>query len=87
VIVFKNPEDPTQNYITRLIGLPGEEIALVDGDVFVRTGGVPAGQADRNLWSQDGWKIARKPRVVQRATWHLLTRLRPCLCWCESTRL
>ena len=69
VIVFKNPENPTENYIKRLIGLPGEEIALVDGDVFVRTGGTPAGQADRNLWSQDGWHIARKPRVVQNVTW------------------
>lgn len=69
VIVFKNPETPTENYIKRLIGLPGEEIALVDGDVFVRTGGVPAGQADRNLWSQGGWRIARKPPVVQQATW------------------
>jgi signal peptidase I len=69
VIVFKNPENPTENYIKRLIGLPGEEIALVDGDVFVRTGGVPAGQSDRNLWAQDGWKIARKPPVVQQATW------------------
>ncbi len=69
VIVFKNPENPTENYIKRLIGLPGEEIALVDGDVFVRTGGTPAGQADRNLWAQDGWHIARKPHVVQEATW------------------
>ncbi len=69
VIVFKNPENPTENYIKRLIGLPGEEIALVDGDVFVRTGGIPSGQSDRNHWSQDGWQIARKPRVVQNATW------------------
>jgi len=69
VIVFKNPENPTENYIKRLIGLPGEEIALVDGDVFVRTGGVPAGQNGRNLWDQDGWHVARKPRIVQNVTW------------------
>lgn len=69
VIVFKNPEIPTENYIKRLIGLPGEEIALVDGDVFVRTGGVPAGEESRNLWAQSGWKIARKPRAVQNAVW------------------
>lgn len=35
VIVFKNPQDNTQNYIKRLIGLPGETIELVHGDVFV----------------------------------------------------
>lgn len=69
VIVFKNPEIPTENYIKRLIGLPGEEIALVDGDVFVRRGGVPAGEEGKNLWAQSGWKIARKPRAVQNAVW------------------
>ncbi len=35
VIVFKNPPEPSINYIKRLIGLPGEEIQIVDGDVYV----------------------------------------------------
>ena len=35
VIVFKNPQNPVENYIKRLIGLPGEKIEIVDGDVFV----------------------------------------------------
>lgn len=34
VVVFKNPTDPTENYIKRLIGLPDEAIWLADGDVF-----------------------------------------------------
>jgi signal peptidase I len=35
VVVFKVPTDGDTNYIKRLIGLPGEKIELIDGDVFV----------------------------------------------------
>ena len=42
VIVFKNPQDNQQNYIKRLIGLPGETIEIVHGDVFVRQAGAEA---------------------------------------------
>ena len=35
VIVFKNPPDPTINYIKRLVGLPGEKVQIIDGDVYI----------------------------------------------------
>jgi len=62
VVVFKNPPDPvgeTQNYIKRLVGMPNESLALIDGDVFVG----PPGAAIQDL------QIARKPEMVQRAVW------------------
>ncbi len=35
VIVFKNPPEPSINYIKRLIGLPGEKIQIIDGDIYI----------------------------------------------------
>lgn len=62
VVVFKNPTDPTgdaANFIKRLVGLPNEQLLLLDGDVFT----APLG-ADRSKFA-----IERKPEHVQRAVW------------------
>jgi signal peptidase I len=37
VVVFKFPEDPTKNYVKRLVGLPGDTLAMRDG-TLVRNG-------------------------------------------------
>ena len=68
VVVFRSPTDPDERVIKRLIGRPGEQIALVDGDVFVRdASGLEPGRA--TTWHEQGWRIARKPERVQRAVW------------------
>jgi signal peptidase I len=36
VVVFKFPGDGEMNYIKRLVGLPGEELQVYQGDVFTR---------------------------------------------------
>ena len=35
IVVFKYPDDETQNYAKRIIGLPGETIEIRDGLVYV----------------------------------------------------
>lgn len=35
VTVFKNPRQPRENYIKRMIGRPGEKIEIIDGDIYV----------------------------------------------------
>jgi len=60
VIVFRNPQNNHENYIKRLIGLPGETIEIVHGDIFV---------ADK----PDGpRRIRRKPPRVQEAMWQII---------------
>ncbi|MCA9309720.1 MAG: signal peptidase I, partial [Phycisphaerales bacterium] len=59
VVVFKNPADASQNYIKRLVGLPGEEVLIVAGDIFTRMVGAP----------DDAWAVRRKPRHIQQRLW------------------
>jgi signal peptidase I len=35
IVVFRSPEDPDRDYIKRIIGQPGEEVAIKEGVVFV----------------------------------------------------
>ncbi len=35
VVVFKNPLNPKENYIKRMIALPDEAVEIVDGDVYI----------------------------------------------------
>lgn len=73
VIVFKDTVSPSVNIIKRLVGLPGEQVALVDGDVFVRPAPTAADAAlGMSSWAAQGWKVQRKPDRVQRAVWQRL---------------
>ncbi len=35
VIVFRNPSDPGENYVKRAVGLPGESVQILDGDLYI----------------------------------------------------
>ena len=35
VVVFKTPADNRTDYIKRLIGLPGDEIQFINGDIYI----------------------------------------------------
>ena len=65
VVVFKSPDDPDkahyqQNFIKRLVGLPGEKLMVLDGNIYV--------------WNTTDtkWEIPKKPRSAQEALWRLV---------------
>jgi len=35
VVVFKNPNDPTESYIKRVIATGGERVQIIDGDIYI----------------------------------------------------
>jgi signal peptidase I len=35
VVVFKNPGEPGENFIKRLVARPGETVEIIDGDVYI----------------------------------------------------
>lgn len=71
VVVFRYPEEPEVSYIKRLVGLPGEELRIWHGDVFIR----PPGGAE--------FQQARKPLKHQKAMAMMVydDRHRPAAFW------
>ncbi len=58
VVVFRYPLLTYQNYVKRLIGMPGEELMIENGDIWTR----PIG-------SSEDFVIQRKPADLQRRLW------------------
>lgn len=79
VTVFKNPQSNRENYIKRLVGLPGEQLQIVNGDVFIRrledfSGDRRIDEADleTSAGRQTRWEIARKDLGTQESLWQLV---------------
>lgn len=73
VVVFKAPQDesvngipaPQSNFIKRLVGLPGERVVLLDGNVFT----APAGTNDFSIARKTDPLANRHWEKIQRAVW------------------
>ncbi len=57
VVVFKFPLNPAKNFIKRVVGLPSEELKIVDGNLYARP------------QKEGAFRIARKPLRIQDSIW------------------
>ncbi|HSI33130.1 MAG: S26 family signal peptidase [Phycisphaerae bacterium] len=77
VVVFKTPDTPqgeapyVVNYIKRLVGLPREQVMVLDGDVYARSDD-DAKKVKELGDPLYGWQIQPKPRYAQDAMWRLV---------------
>ena len=62
VVVFRNPQSNHDNYIKRLVALPGETVEIVHGDLFVT----------RTPGDVDSWRVRRKPPRTQERMWQVV---------------
>lgn len=58
VVVFRYPLVTHNNYVKRLVGMPGEELLIQHGDIYTRP-----------LGSEEEFRIQRKPPGVQETLW------------------
>lgn len=57
VVIFKYPLDRSKNFIKRIVGMPGEQLRIFSGDLWVRKS------------DDEPWQILRKPANVQADMW------------------
>jgi len=65
VAIFRYPLDRSKNFVKRVVGLPGEQLRIEGGDVWVREG------------SDEPWRIPRRPDGVMDAHWRRVDQRNP----------
>lgn len=64
VIVFKYPEDLKKDYVKRLVGLPGEEIEIRSGDIYI-DGNLVKDERIKNIQYYNRGDYARESQAIK----------------------
>tara|TARA_B100001121_G_scaffold227297_1_gene200626 strand:- start:682 stop:1185 length:504 start_codon:yes stop_codon:yes gene_type:complete len=65
LVVFKTPADNRTDYIKRLIGLPGDTVQFIDGDIFLNDKKIVRKKIDNNIKIRCGVDREYKTNIYQ----------------------
>ena len=65
IIIFKNPDNPKENYVKRIIGLPGEKVVLRNNEIYIygADGGLEHGPLNEPYLQDRIWMSADEEYV------------------------
>ncbi len=66
IIVFKNPSDTTEQFVKRVIGLPGDKVAIIQGVVYVND------QSITEDYTLQPARVGFSPQTVPEGTYFVL---------------
>ena len=58
IVIFKYPDDPSQLFVKRVIGLPGETVNIVDGKVYINDSEEPLDDSFCPKISEDMYSVS-----------------------------
>lgn len=61
IVIFKFPDDEEENYVKRVIGLPGETVNIIDGKVYINDSAEPLDEP----YLKDAWTVATGPYTFE----------------------
>ena len=61
IVIFKFPDDETENYVKRVIGLPGETVTIADGKIYIDDSTEPLEED----YLKEEWTIATGPYTFE----------------------
>ena len=61
IVIFNAPDSPSEKYIKRVIGLPGETVTIEDGQVYIDGEALEEDYLKSNQSGEDPWNINAGP--------------------------
>ena len=61
IVIFYAPDSPSEKYIKRVIGLPGETVTIEDGQVYIDGEALEEDYLKSNQSGEDAWTVNAGP--------------------------
>lgn len=61
IVIFRYPDDETENYVKRVIGLPGETVVISDGKIYIDGSQTPLEED----YLKEEWTVATGPYTFE----------------------